>query len=130
MMKNNILSDIGTAARLFKEIRQVREDKKTLEIKQCARVSCYKLSPAFLDTVEGCTLVGHNYKLYESVKPIFDTFSYDEKRMLAFAPKDGDFIERVQFWQNALKYTIEPTLYHVVIFTIIQRFIHIKQRIQ
>ena len=126
-MKNNILSDIGTAARLFKDIRQARKDGKTLEIKQSVQVPCIKSSPAFLDTVEGCTLAGRNWKLYEIVKPIFDTFSYDDKRMLAFAPKDGDFIERIQFWQNALKYTIKPTLYHVVIFTIIQRFIHIKQ---
>jgi hypothetical protein len=127
MMKNNILNDLGTAARLFKDIRQARKDGKTLEIKQSIQVPCFKPSASFLDTVEGCALAGYSWRLYESVKPIFDTFSYNEKRMLAFAPKDGDFVERVQFWQNTLKYTIEPTLYHVAIFTIIQWFIHIKQ---
>ena len=51
---------------------------------------------------------------------VFETFPEDVQHRLTFAPKDGEWGDRIRFWQDALRPVLEPHLYYSVIFKLIR----------
>lgn len=122
---NGLLKDAKTAVRLFGEMRRARKDGGELEIRRS--IPCINLGPAFYDTIEGCLLTHYGKDIHDIALNFFGRLPYEEQRWLSFVPKDGEFMERVRFWQKSLKPIMTSRQYGVAIRAIIHWYIHIKQ---
>lgn len=124
--KNTIFTDFKTAANLFGELRRARKNGSEVRIQRTIQVPYVNLGPGFLDTVEGCTLIHCGKDVFERVLEVFSGLPYEQKHCLVFAPKDGEFISRAQFWRNTLKPVLSARQYYIAICAILQWYIHIK----
>lgn len=124
--KNTILTDFKTDVNLFGDLRRARKNGSEVQIQRMIQVPYINAGPGFLDTVEGCTLMHCERDIFERILEVFSGLPYEQKRCLAFAPKDGEFISRAQFWINTLKPVLTARQYHIAIDAILHWYIHIK----
>lgn len=98
-----------------------------------ARVQETPLRPAgvgvsFYATVEGCHLWDGDREVFDAVHKIFKELPPQIKHLLAFAPKDGEFVQRAQMWRSILKYTmLSAPLQHEIMHCVYQCYIRIKR---
>lgn len=94
---------------IFAEFFKKRKLKKNVHM-----IPCYAMPYSFDNTVEGCSLWNwdRNHESYYAVKAVFKTFPDEVKHGLGFSPKDGEFCERLRFWQEALKPELPTALYY------------------
>lgn len=50
----------------------------------------------------------------DAVKAVFSGFGEETRKKLTYAPKDGEWVERIRFWQEALRPALPPHVYHKV----------------
>lgn len=86
-----------------------------------------KWYPVFFNTVEGCCLYSADRDTYGAVKEVFNSLPNDMAHRLEFAPKDGEYIDRVRFWQRTLSPMLPAEQYRIAISAIIDWYIHIKR---
>ena len=55
----------------------------------------------------------------EAVKDVFNSFDADLQQRLTFGPAPGEWVERVQLWQQALKPELTPQQYSAAVLTIL-----------
>ncbi len=125
-MKNNIFSDIKTAAGVFKDIRQGRRNGNEMVIEKRVQIPCICVGVDFYDTVEGCVLSNCGKEVHDIALNAFQNLSNNEKRRLSFSPENGDFITRANFWKALLKPLMTPIQYGTAITAILHWYIHIK----
>lgn len=108
----SILTDIATAVKLTKEIKEARRlgcRVHTTWTKEVFPDSTNKAS-YWPWTLEGCHFAGS--ELNSSICAVFETFDEETRHALTFTPdkpeETAGWIERARFWQQALK----PTLPH------------------
>lgn len=126
-MKSNIFIDINTAVDVFKSARRARKEGKEVKIVQMQEIPCVKPSPAFLNTVEGCTLVNHDKEIFNIAFDAFHRLSYEEGHRLEFAPKNREFIRRVNLWKSILKPVMTEKQYRIAMGLLLHRYIYIKK---
>ncbi len=123
---NNLVSDIRTAAEIFKDIRQERKNGNEVTVKKRIVIPFMNNGAGFYDTVEGCTLANCSKNVDDIAREAFDRLTREERHRLSFAPKDGEFMERARFWKELLKPLMTPSQYTEAITAILQWYIHIK----
>lgn len=125
-MRNNILSDIKTAARLFKQVRQAGKEGVEIRVRKQAPLTVIDKSPSLIHTVEGCTLLNCGQTIYDAASRAFMELSREKRHQLYFSPKDGEFIERANLWREILKPVMTPGQYGIAVRAILHWYIHIK----
>lgn len=126
-MKNTLIIDAKTAINLFGKIRKARKagietEVHEVEVKRIPVISV----PGFYDTVEGCVFANCANNIHETAKNVYKTFTNEKKGQLAFSPKDGEFIDRVNFWKDVLKPVLPPKQYNIAVQSLLHWYIHIK----
>lgn len=121
---SNFFKDAKKAIDIFTEIRKARKEGHEIEVRQLRQIPLYT-GNSFLNTVEGCTLINHEEFIFEQVDEIFSQFSAEEQHRLAFAPKKGEFINRVNFWRENLSPVMTNRDYRKAMITIISWYIKI-----
>ena len=127
MVNSSVLTDIKTAAGVFKDIRQSRKDGREIVIQKRVVIPVMgSVGLGFYDTVEGCTLSNCGNDIDAIARNAFRGLSNEEKYKLSGVPKDGEFIERANFWRELLRPVMTPRQYGVAITAILHWYIHIK----
>ena len=126
-MKQNILTDIRKGFELMRTARKARKEEAEIRVQVIRNLPQRKdTASGFLNTVEGCVLANMGREVYYSVKARYDAFPEKLKRRLAFAPKQGDFIDRAIFWQAALKESLPKEKYFPAMNALFRWYRHIK----
>lgn len=84
---------------MFLLIRAIRLKK----IKRQKAPKPAEMRVSFLDTVESGYLWNTNREAFNAVHAAFKALPPKLQHLLAFVPKDGEYIQRVQTWEAALK---------------------------
>lgn len=122
-----LLSDIKTAVEAFKNARRARKAGEDIEVKYTAEKPALKSTPSFFDTVEGCKLSNSDHEISKRVGAAFMELDCNTKRRLAFAPKNGEFIERARFWQNIIHEALPGKQGHKAMRAILTTYARIKR---
>lgn len=125
-MKNNILSDLKTSARLFLDMRKARKNGAEVIVEK-KKVLPLIQTGGFYGTVEGCTLSHLDRAIVLKAQKAFKELPDEIKHQLQFSPEDGEFIERVRFWRDILNPVMDEKQYHIAMLEIIHWYICIKK---
>ena len=112
----NILQEIGTAAAVFGKVRKARKaGADAVQIKPVYTVPYRKPQGGhwFAGTPEAHILSWYP-GIYNAVRDVFQTLDNDTQYSYLFGPKDGGWADRMRFWQELLRPTLEPKQYHEV----------------
>ena len=102
-MNGNIFTDLWAALRLTSTIRQARKSGASVELHRVySRPSIRKNRPSFYDTVEGRVLANCTKNIREISQQAFHNLPDAQAYRFAFDPKNGEMVERVQFWRSML----------------------------
>lgn len=126
-VKTGLFADIAGAARAFQVIRKAHKEGNSVAVQVTKPIPCFRLPPAFLNTVEGYTLYNLGRSIGGPAKAAFDALPYDVKRKLEFAPKTGEFAERAEFWRGVLEPVLEPKQRQEATIAILRWFQHVKR---
>ncbi|MDE7417186.1 MAG: hypothetical protein K2N44_12965 [Lachnospiraceae bacterium] len=126
-MKGNLISDVQTAVGMFRDMRKARKAGQAIEFESTKSIPLMQSGAGFYDTVEGCTLSWCSREIIDASQKAFNSLPPEEKHLLAFAPKDGEFIERALFWKELLSPVMTPKNCHKAMIKIIEWYIHIKK---
>ena len=121
-----LLGDIKVAARVFKQIRQARKTGAEVEVRHTAEIPVLRSSPSFFCTIEGCALASFDFEIAEKVQAVFKRFDYDTKMQLAFAPENGEFVERAKFWHDVICKVLPGQQGHRAMKAILANYIRMK----
>ena len=112
-----ILQDVATAVKLTGEVRKARKaGADAIKVQPIWTVPMLRIG-YWGFTGEACILYG---KEFRPVVDVFKTFPEEVQHRLTFSPKDGEWGDRVRFWQDALRPVLEPHLYYAAISRIIR----------
>lgn len=126
-MKNNIINDLKIASAVFKDIRKARKEGAEVKIKKSVQAPFINNSPGFYDTVEGCTLAKCSREIRTAAQEAFRRLPCEEKKRLSNAPKDGEFIDRLHFWEKLLQPVLLPGQLRTAKGALIRWYIRIKR---
>lgn len=119
------LQDIKTAVTVFGEVRKARKaGASALQVKPVYTIPAVHFG-YWGFTMEGCLFYGQKW---QPLRDVFNSFPEETQHALTFGVKDGEWGDRVRFWKEALRDTLEPDLYHEMIFTLIQWGIRCRRR--
>lgn len=127
MVRGALFSDLKAAAKVFKDMRKARKSGRETQIKNADQIFLVDSGPSLIHTVEGHVLMKGNKSIYYIAKKAFETLSYEERRKLAFAPVNGEFIERWHFWKNLLQPVMNPEQLRITMLSVLRWYIHIKR---
>ena len=119
----NLINDIKTTVNLFLDIRKSRKDGSEIVLEK-KRVFPIIQTGGFYNTVEGCTLSWYK-EICDVAEAAFDELPDEVKYELQFAPKSGEFKDRVNLWRAILKPVMTDIQYYTAIKAIIDWYIHI-----
>ncbi|MCI9135444.1 MAG: hypothetical protein HFI31_14865 [Lachnospiraceae bacterium] len=125
-MKNNILTDLKTSARLFLDIRKERKNWAEIVVEK-KKVFPLIQTGGFYGTVEGCTLSHLDRAIVLKAQEAFKELPDEIKHQLQFLPKNGEFIERARFWRDILSPVMDGKQCHIAMLDIIHWYICIKK---
>ena len=92
--------------------------------KKTRTLPCYEVNAGFLGTVEGgCLFAASRNDVYPTVKAVFDTMPPATRHILLFSPKTGEWVERAQFWREALRQALPDQQYYVAMSIILKWYI-------
>lgn len=120
----NLLQDIGSAVGVFTELRRARAAGKNIRFQRVYQVPALRLN-YWSWTMEDSLFYE---KKWLPVRDVFDSFSEDTQRALTFTPKDGEWGDRVRFWQRELRPALDPELYHEAILTLVRWGIQCRRK--
>ena len=128
-MKNNFLEDIKTATNLFIDMRKASKEGKKITVNRTLEIPMFSVGNSFFDTIEGCTLSNCKESgVCVIAQKAFSELPYDIKCLLSNSPKDGEFVERANFWKRLLQPVMTSKQYHVAMTEILNWYIHIKKQ--
>lgn len=104
----NIFSDITTAVKLTAEVRRARKEGAAVEVRKTWTIPVIKTG-YWGWTMESCLFYREGWK---SIAAVFNTFPEEVQHALTFAPKRGEWMNRVRFWQEQLRPALPPKQYH------------------
>lgn len=112
----NLLSDVKTAVDIFGKLRSIRKEGKAPAVTVSLKLPILNVS-YWPSTVESCILLGDVGK---AACKVFLTFPEDVQHAMTFAPRRGEYADRIRLWQKALKPALPPKQYHEAIQKIIR----------
>ena len=126
-MRNNILSDIKTAARLFKQVRQAGKEWVEVSIRK-ARSLTPLIMPetTFIHTMEGHAVVNGDKSVYAAAAKAFKKLPQEERHRLASPPEDGEYIRRARFWKGLFSTAMRPEQARAATSVILHGYIYAK----
>ena len=68
-----------------------------------------------MDTVEGTVMFNCGKDIYAKANEFFKTLPYEVKKSLSFSLKDGNYIDRADFWRQALESVLTEREYHIAV---------------
>lgn len=105
----NVFTDIATAIKLTKEVRRARKSGATaIEFQAIREIPIHRLG-YWSCTPEACLFYREEW---QAIWDLFDTFDEEIQHAFTFAPKDGEWADRIRFWQRELRLVLEPKQYH------------------
>lgn len=120
-----ILQDVATAVKLTGEVRRARRaGAASVKVQPIWKVPVLHIG-YWGFTGEACILYE---KEFRAVADVFDSFPEEVQHRLTFAPEDGEWGDRIRFWQDALRPALEPRLYYAAISRIIRWGIRCRRR--
>lgn len=125
----NLVNDIRLSAIVFKEIRKERKHgadgiKVTAQpVKSLPLIRCGGL----YSTVEGCVLSNCDKEIDYAAGKMFGNLPYEEQHQMMFSPKNGEFIERANYWRELLRPALSPKQLNKAMREIVHWYIHIKK---
>lgn len=114
------LNDLKTAAAFFRDLRQ-QKPNNNIEAYPCI-VTQY----SFMDTVEGTVLFNCGSGIYAKSQDFFKTLPHEIKKSLVLSFGDGHYIDRANFWRQALKQVLTEKEYQIAMRRIMHWYIHCK----
>lgn len=111
------LNDLKAASAFFKDLRRQKPDGN----------SCNVTEYCFMDTVEGTVMFNYGKDIYVKANEFFKTLPYEVKKSLSFSFKYGNYIDRADFWRQALESVLTEREYHIAVRKILRWYIHCKQ---
>lgn len=110
-------NDFKAATAFFRDLRRQKP-----ETYPC-RVTEYCLS----DTIEGTVLFNCSRDIYKKTQEFFKALPHETRKSLAFSIEDGHYIDRANFWRQALKQILTEKEYRIAVRRILYWYIHCKQ---
>lgn len=128
-MGSSFISDVKTAANLFREIRKARKDGVRIEVQRAKAMEIPVIggTVGFYSTVEGCRLANGDRIICDIAEEAFRGLSCEDKHRLTLSIQDGEFVERVYFWKTLFAPVMTPVQCRNAVLQILQWYIHIKQ---
>lgn len=115
------LNDIKTATAFFRDLRRQKPDDDI-------RVyPCIVTEYCFVDTVEGTVLFNCDRDIYKKIQEFFKALPHETKKSLVLSFGDGHYINRANFWRQALKQVLTEKEYRIAVRRILYWYIHCKQ---
>jgi len=126
----NILQDIKIAFKLTGEVRKARKNGAGgVELRTVKTMPVMKPAPAFLNTMEGCTVWQCDQDTRRAVEAVFNGLPYETRRQLEYTPEaPGEWVERARFWQRELRPVLPPKMYHTVMMKFVCWYAHCLPR--
>lgn len=126
-MRSDFLTDVVSAAGVFRAVREARRDGFPVKVQAVTTLPCYRLPPAFPNTVEGIQLYNQcDRSTYSIAEAVFYDLPYGTRHALECSPKDGELLERAQFWKEALRPAMDPKQLPTAMIAILRWYWHIK----
>ena len=119
-----LLKDVKAAAHFFGELREAR--KEGGELKVVKPIPILNYGAGLYDTVEGSVLHSCGIEIRE-VQKAFRELPYNVRQEQAFAPKNGEFVERARFWNSFLTPILTPEQRRKAMVAILRWYMHIKR---
>jgi hypothetical protein len=111
----NIVREIKSTVDLFCAIHRAAKND-SLQVKKIRDIPIVNLG-YWGATPEGCLFY---QKKWSPVRDVFDSFDEETQHALTFAPKDGEWVERIRFWQKELRPVLDSKLYHEAMLKLIR----------
>ena len=130
-MIKNFINDIKIAQGIFKDVRKARKNGcdaikvTTKPIKKIPVIGA--VGASFYDTVEGTVLSHCEKNIINLAQEAFRALPPEERHRLAFAPREGEFVERASYWHDLLEPVLTSSQLSVAMQHILRWFIHIKR---
>lgn len=126
-MRNKILSDIKTAARLFKQVRQAGKEGVEVCIRKAGPLTPLIMpETTFIHTMEGHAVVNCDKSVYAAAAEAFKKLPLEERHRLASPPEDGEYIRRARFWKGLFSTAMRPEQARAAMIAVLHWYIHIK----
>lgn len=125
----NIVNDIRTAVKVVGEVKKARKagaGAAEIKVVPMKVLPVINVGASIYDTVEGCTLSWCDKEIVKAAREAFNALDCEEQHRLAFAPKDGEFIERANLWREILTPVMSPKQLRIAMLRILAWYIHIK----
>ena len=110
-------NDFKAATAFFRDLRRQKPET----------YPCTVTEYCFLDTVEGTVLFNCGREIYKKVQELFKALPHETRKSLSFSIEDGHYIDRANFWRDALKSVLNEREYQIATRRIIRWYIHCKQ---
>lgn len=115
------LNDIKTATAFFRDLRR-QKPNDDIRVYPCI-VTEY----CFMDTIEGSVLFNCDKDIYVKVSDFFKTLPLAARQSLSLSFENGGYIDRANFWRQALKQVLTEKEYQIAVRRILHWYIHCKQ---
>lgn len=115
-----VLSDIRTSCDVFRNLRRVRSEGGTAQIKKIWQFPVVNIG-YWGFTLEAC-IFQEDYRF--AIMHAFNNFDEETQKACTFVPAVGEWGNRVRLWQEALRPVLPPKDYHNAIQTLIWYGIH------
>lgn len=103
----NILQDIAAAAQLTNQVRKERKEGFPAKLEKVYRLPVVKFG-YWGFTPEACLFYGVKWK---PVRDVFDSFPEEVQHALTFTPQTGEWLSRVELWEEPLRKVLPPDLH-------------------
>lgn len=123
-----ILSDIKSAAGVFRDIRNSRKAGLSVKAHTTVQIPVMKTKPCLLDTMEGCAMKCGDGKTLLTVQRAYHDLPYEYQRWLLFPPESGEYVERAYAWKELLRSVLEPKQCQRAMMDILHWYQHVKKR--
>lgn len=123
----NLLQDIRAVAGTFGAIRAARRaGASSVKITAQPVHTIPVIKTGYWgQTMEGCLFYSRQW---QAVRDVFGSFDEDTQRALTFTPEDGEWPDRVRFWQRQLKPALPSEMYHAAMLKIIRWYARCVRR--
>ena len=125
MSNIDLIKDIKSAVSIFRDMRKARRTARENEANGIMMLP--KLQGASLfNTVEGTVLSYCGKDITEAACKAFKELNHEKRNQLCFSPRNGEFIDRADFWRELLSSVMTEKQLRKAMIRIIHWYIHIN----
>lgn len=103
----NVFTDISIAIKLIGDVRRERKEGRDVKMERVYRIPV--INPGYWGfTPESCLFYTPKWK---PVRDVFKCFPEEVQHALCFAPKDGEWTDRIELWEKPLRKALPSDMY-------------------